>query len=221
LKSCDGIKTYSFDKEHDMKKTTKPEMITLAELARLAGVSQVAAGAFVRRQEEAGAPLVTLAGRRTKTVDKNNPLIRAYIDNKTGQPVNRSGGRKPPGEAALAKLAAQTEKAELSAAALRARYISRTEALAYLDELLETEKKTLIEMVGRIIEGLTKEFGPVSRAKLREVRRILEQPCGDVITMTRREIEKFRRDTDPRITGPGNPAAGGKHGKNNPLPRQP
>jgi hypothetical protein len=38
-------------REYDMKKTTEPGMITLAELARLAGVPQVAAGAFVRRQE--------------------------------------------------------------------------------------------------------------------------------------------------------------------------
>jgi hypothetical protein len=206
-----------------MKKTTEPEMITLAELARLAGVSQVAAGAFVRRREAAGASLVTLAGRRAKTVDKNHPLIRAYIDNKTGQPVNRHGGGKPPGEAALVKLEAQTEKAELSAAALRARYISRDEAFAYMDELLETEKKELGLMVDRIIEGLTQDFGPVSRAKLREVRRILEQPCGDVITMTRREIEKFRRDAGPRtvISEPANLVPGGQHGKNNPFPRRP
>jgi hypothetical protein len=194
-------------------KPKKPELITLAELARLAGVTPQAISVFIRKQEASGVRLTTMTGRRTKAVDKNNPVISAYIKNVTAQPGNRDG--KPPAQAALSKMLAQIEKIELGAEALRSKYISRDLALAYLDKLLEIKKRELTFMVDRIIDGLNKKFGPVSRAKVKEIRRILQRPCDDVLAMTRHEIEKFRRDTQPWTPAaePAAPAVGKKHGK--------
>jgi plasmid maintenance system antidote protein VapI len=204
-----------------MKKPKKPDMITLAEMASLAGVTPQAISAFIRKQEQSGVSLTTIIGRRTKTVDRNNPVISAYIKNLTAQPGNRSGSGKPPTQAALEKTLAQIEKIELGADVLRSKYISRNLALAYLDKLLEIKKRELEAMINRILEQLAKEFGPIGRNKIREIRRILQQPCDDVLAMTRYEAEKFRRDTLPQSPSakPDSPASGRKHGKKNLLPR--
>jgi hypothetical protein len=204
-----------------MRKSKKVEMITLAEMAALAGVSKPAVTAFIHWQEASGVKLVTIAGRRTKTVDRNNPVVAAYIKNETRQPSNRTEG-KPPTDAALAKLKAQVEKDELTAGGLRSKYISRDFALRYLDELLETEKKELSVMINRIVKRLGKEFGSIDAKNKAEVRRILEQPCNDALEMTRREIERFSREVMPR-TPPAvsPPASRGKHDKkSNSLPRR-
>jgi hypothetical protein len=199
-------------------KKQKPELITLAELSRRAGVTSAAVNQFMRKQEARGSPVPTVPGisRREKLVDLNHPLIRGYLQNQTAQPGNRGGGR-PPGPAALAKLKAQTEKTELAASVLRGRYLDRGSVLRYLDRLLETEQKELEALTGRILKRIAAEFGPVSGARTREIRRILEQPYRDALEVTGREIERFRRETEPWITE-AKPAAR-KHGKNHPLPR--
>jgi hypothetical protein len=199
-------------KEYEMRKPKKAEMITLAEMARLAGVSKPAVAAFIHRQEEAGACLVTTSGRRTKTVDKNNPVISRYIDNKTAQPGNRDGG-KPPTQAALEKLKEQTEKQELAAAALRAKYVDRAFALRFLDEVLEMERRELAAMVDRILKQLAAELAPVSPGQMKTARRLLEQPCADALEMSHRIVAQVRKETTA-------PDAGGKHEKCKPLSRR-
>jgi hypothetical protein len=204
-------------------KKQKPELVNLAELARRAHVSPGAVQQFLRKQKTLGSPIPTTTGahRREKLIDPSHPAIQGYLQNETHQPVNRVGA-KPVAGAALEKLKAMTEKKELSAATLREKHIDREFVLQYLDEFLKTEKGELETMVNRVITGLTKQFGPVSRAKLKEVRRILAQPCRDALEMTSHEIEKFKRDTQPRTsTRPVVPASKGKPRgkKSNPLPR--
>jgi hypothetical protein len=199
----------------------KAEMITLAQMAALAGVSKPAVTNFIHRQEASGLSLTTIAGRRTKMVDRNHPVIAGYIQNETRQPGNRAGGA-PLSEAALEKLAAITEKTELAAAVLRGKYISRDLVLGYLNELQKVQKIELDAMVTRILKRLNKEFGPLSAEQLSKAREVLERPCRDAVELCSREVEKFRNDTKPR-TGNPEPALSpkGKNGKkSNSLPRK-
>jgi hypothetical protein len=154
-------------------------------------------------------PTVSGAHRKERIVDMNHPAVRRYLQNLTAQPGNRTGGQ-PPTEAALEKLRAQCEKAELSAAAMRDRYISRDLVLQYMDELQRTQKRELDAMVSRVLDQLDREFGPLSKAQISEARRVLEQPCADALEMSARYIDQFRRDIMPRTedTRAAEPAPG-------------
>jgi hypothetical protein len=195
-------------------KKQKPELINLRELARRAGVGPAAVSQFLRKQEALGSPVPTTPGshRRMKLVDINHPLIQGYLTNQTQRPGGRAGG-KPPTDAALAKLKAAVEKAELASDVLRGRYVSRESALAYFDELLAAEQRELGAMVGRIIGGLNKEFGPLDSKQAAEAKVILECPCSDAVKMSRKEIERFVRDTQPRIKADPTPPGGGPAAK--------
>ncbi|MDR1373656.1 MAG: hypothetical protein LBJ24_01655 [Treponema sp.] len=204
-----------------MKK--KPELLNFASLARRAGVGPAAISQFMRKQASQGSPIPTVPGkhRRERLVDLNHPAIQGYLKNQTAQPGNRGGG-KPPTQAAIEKLRAQTEKTELAADALRAKYIDRSFALEYLNELLETEEWVLAGMVDRILKKISEEFSPTTDRQMAEVRRILEQPCVDAVEMSRREVEKFRRETSapdyPELTAPAR--KGKKHVKDDHLSRR-
>jgi AcrR family transcriptional regulator len=194
-----------------MKK--KAEFISLADLARLAGVSRSAAYAWVASQEDRGARLVYREGRRSAMVDKHNPLIQAYIDNKATVLDNRSAkngkgvssSRSPD---ALRKMKNQIEKIELATAAQREKYISRSLAIACLEEYSRQHELVLRRMVDNIVRDINKEFKNKDPGKTRKFREIFDQPVNDSITMVRREIDNFIKETEPR------------HGKKNSLPAQ-
>jgi hypothetical protein len=196
-------------------------MITLAEMAALAGVSKPAATNFIHRQEASGLSLATTAGRRTKMVDRNHPVIAAYIKNFTAQPGNRAGGA-PLSEAALAKLKAQTEKTELSAATLRAQYVDRDSVLRCMDKLQEVQRRELDSMVTRIITRINRELGPLDDKQLDEILKVLKRPCNDAVEISHRYVDQFRRETAPRtLTTEPASAPKGKNGKKiNSLPRK-
>lgn len=196
-------------------KKQKPELVNLAELARRAGVGPAAVSQFLRKQEALGSPVPTTpsAHRREKLVDVGHPLIQAYLKNQTVQPSNRGEGQ-PLTDAALEKLAALTEKTELSAAVLRGRYISRDLVLQAMDELQRIQKRELDAMVDRIVAKLSKEFGPIDNEQLDKIQKVLKRPCDDALELCSREIKKFRDDTKPRnLTAESAPASKRKHGK--------
>jgi hypothetical protein len=195
-----------------MKKKT--ELISLAELARLAGVARSSAYVWVTNQEQRGARLVRREGRRGAMVDKNNPLIKAYIDNKAAVLDNRSitsrkgisSSRNPD---ALRKMKNQLEKIELATAVQREKYITRSLAIAYLEEFMKQSELCFDRMVDNIVGDLNKEFKEfknMDAGKTRKIREVLGRPVEDALIMTRREIDRFIKDTEPR------------HGKNTPLP---
>ena len=210
-----------------MKKSKKPELVSFVELARRAHVTPAAVSQFIRKQAATGSPVPTVPGahRREKLVDLNHPQVQGYLRNQTVQPSNRGGGQ-PPTDAALEKLRAMTEKTELSAAVLRNKFIDRSFVVQYLDELLKSEERELKAMVDRMLKKIAGEFGPASPSKIKEIKKILDRPCRDALALTRHEVEKFRRDTEPRIMKPSGasgakpPAKGKRNGKkNNPLSR--
>jgi predicted transcriptional regulator len=209
-----------------VKKNKKPDLINFAELAKLAGVTAPAVSNFVRKQALAGSPVPVMPGanRRERLIDLNHPLVQGYLKNQTPQPGNRSGGKSPT-EAVLEKTRAMVEKSELSAAVLRNKFIDRSFVAQYLDELLKSEERELKAMVDRMLKQISKEFGPVTSAKIKEVEKILSRPCVSALALTRLEIEKFRRGTEPRTvktsaSSGAKPAKEKRHGKkNNPIPR--
>jgi hypothetical protein len=186
----------------------KAEFISLAELARLAGVSRSAAYTWVSGQEDRGARLVHREGRRAAMVDKHNPLIQAYIDNKATVLDNRKGVSPSRSPDALRKMKNQIEKIELAATAQREKYISRSLAIACLEEYSRLHEIFLRRMVDNIVRDINKEFKNKDPEKTRKFREIFEQPVSDAITMVRREIDNFIKETEPR------------HGKNNSIPAQ-
>jgi hypothetical protein len=192
----------------------EPELINLSELARRAGVGRGAVSQFLRTQaaRDSPVPLVPGAHRREKLVNIDHPLIAAYLKNQSAPGGSRSGA-KLPSDAVLSKLKAQVEKAELGADVLRARYVDKDVALKHLDKLLETERRELSAMIGRILKRLAKEFGPLDSKQTAEAQWILEQPCSDALEMGRREVEAFRNDTKPR-TGNLKPAPSPKGNHN-------
>jgi hypothetical protein len=179
-------------------KKQKMKLVNFVGLAKLANVTPAAVSQVLRKEAARGSPVPVTPGahRREKLVDLNHPAIQGYLRNQTIQPSNRNGARPPTG-AALEKLKAQTEKLELAAGVLREKHIDREFVLRYLDEFLKTEEGELKAMVDRIIDGLDKEFGHIDRAKLKEIKQILDQPCRDALEMTHHEIDKFKRDTQP------------------------
>jgi transcriptional regulator with XRE-family HTH domain len=199
---------------------SEPELINLSELARRAGVGPAAVSQFLRKRMAKGSPVPTVPGahRREKLVDAGHPLVLAFIQNQGGG----RGGDRPSSPAALEKLKAQVDKAELSADVLRAWCVDKNTALKHLDKLLETERRELSAMIGRILRRLDREFGPLGDKQTAEAQWILEQPCSDALEMSRREVEAFRNDTKPRTqdtkpTAPAPKGRRGKNGKNNPF----
>jgi thiazole synthase ThiGH ThiG subunit len=185
-----------------MKKSKKVEMITLAEMTRLAGVSKPAATAFIHRQEESGADLVTISGRRTKTVNRNNPVVLGYIQNKTAQPSNRAGGVKSP--EALRKLKNSIEKIELQTAALRDKYVDREIACRAADKFFELNAKHLTALPDNICRALAKELGVTDKKALERIKDLLAEDVNRCLGIAEKLIGDFKK------------AAPVKHGDNKP-----
>jgi hypothetical protein len=192
-----------------MKK--KEELISLAELSRLAGVSRSAAYTWVSGQEDRGASLIHREGRRAAMVDKNNPLVKGYIDNTLAILDNRSlkggnGAPYPRSPDALRKMKNQIEKIELATAALQGKYIPRDLAVGILEEFYKQDTAILRRMVDNIVKGVNKELKNKDAGKARKMRETLEQSVNDILIVVRREIDDFIKNTEPR------------YGKNNSIP---
>jgi DNA-directed RNA polymerase subunit F len=93
---------------------------------------------------------------------------------------------------------AQIEKIELAAASQREKYIDRGLALAYFEEFMRWDKEYLDRMVNRIVSDLNKRFKNKDAAITKKITAILQKQVDDALTMARREIERFRRETEPR-----------------------
>jgi len=143
------------------KKTYKEKdtMVSISEMARLAGVSRAAASAYIKRQEAQGIGLVCYSDRRGKMVDTSNPLIKSYIHdslNSVNCKNNNSTNQKQP--VILRKMKNHAEKLRLENQIMRGKYIETEAVLNTIDKYIEYEKKLYKDFPKRLILKLEKDL---------------------------------------------------------------
>jgi hypothetical protein len=179
-----------------MAKPKKPEIISLSEMAKRAGVSRPAVIQWLASQEAKGIPLIHLQGRRGKMVDAANPLIAAYIANTLGKgirPKEGTGGAKSP--EALRKLRNSIRKTELQTAALRGKYISRDFAHLAVDKFFELNVKHLAALPDNVCRALTKELGVTDKEALEKIKGLFVEDVKRCLSIAEKQIADFKKAT--------------------------
>jgi DNA-binding MarR family transcriptional regulator len=186
------------------KKKAEPDLISLSELARRAGVSRAAVTMWVKQQEAQGVILAAPLGRQGKVVDANDKLVMRYINNTAG----KSNRAEKSGESAenkspntLRKLQYQAEKLRLQNIALREKYVTRESAWAFIDKFSEFEIelfKAWPEKVLRRIETEMKFTIPPDKRK--EAKGVMENALKTAHETSQRIIEDFKKRTAPKGT---------------------
>jgi DNA-binding MarR family transcriptional regulator len=184
------------------KKKAEPDLISLSELARRAGVTRAAATMWTKQQEAQGVVIAVPLGRRGKAVDANNKLVMRYINNTAGK-SNRSGesgndtDSKSPNT--LRKLKYQAKKLELQNIALREKYITRESAWAFLDRLSELEIELFNAWPEKVLRHIETELKiAISPDKRKEAREVMENALKTAHETNRRIIEDFKRKAMPK-----------------------
>jgi predicted DNA-binding protein YlxM (UPF0122 family) len=181
----------------------KVEKISLAELAKRAGVSRQAASNWVKYQESQGIALTlnetqkSRAGRRAKLVNANNPLIRDYINNITSK--RERGGSAADGKVKsghnLRKVKAQIEKTELATRGQRNKYMRLSTAIAFVDKYRELEEKHFKALPEKILTRIEKELKMKATPKARaEAKKLLEDAIENSLATSRRLDEDFKQE---------------------------
>ena len=183
-------------------KPLAPELISLSELARRAGVTRAAVTVWIHNQEAQGINLVQPSGRRGKVVDANNPLVRHYVQNTYGKSERLENDNKDAGKKSantLRKLRYQAKKIHLQNIALREKYIDTKSAWELFDKLLEIEADVFDGFSGRVLKRIKTELGctitPESRKKAKA---FIDEAIADAHIAHCRIVSDFKRDTKPK-----------------------
>jgi len=196
------------------KKNAEPDLITLAELARCAGVSRAAVTIWIKEQEKQGIILAVPFGRRGKLVDKNNKLVMRYINN-TNDKANRPGQESknkdnklaPPkycyhyrlSSNTLKKLYYRAEKLRLENIAMREKYISTEGVFSVLDEFLKKESEYFDGISEKILNRIEAEIKTkLDLHKRKQVKEIIDNAINDAHITNERIIADFKEETKPR-----------------------
>lgn len=184
------------------KKTSKPELISLAELARRANITRAAVSAWIRNRESEGLHLTHASGRRSKLVDVNHPTVKRYIENPTtgsGRPRGASGPeRKSP--ASTRKLRAQIARLRLQTAALRGRYLSRDAAFLILDKMHNLEAEYFAGFPARVLTHIEKERITISQKARKQVKELIDEALAGAHESTSRIISDFKKQVEHEKT---------------------
>ena len=185
------------------KKKAEPDLISLSELARRAGVTRQAVNSWILQQEKAGIILAVPLGRRGKVVDANDKLVARYINNSTGK-SNRTaqGGESAENKSpnTLRKLQFQAKKLELQNKALREKYIPTESVFALLNKYLEAEKEVYSGYSERVLQRIEKELKmTVDSERRKRVKEMLDNTVNDIHIMTGRLINDFKQKNKPKI----------------------
>jgi hypothetical protein len=177
------------------KKQPVPELISLADFARRAGVSRPAVTEWLNVQEEKGFNLRQPSGRRGKVVDANNPLIAAYINNDNAKGDRKpSGGGKVKSGHSLRKMVNQIEKTELQTVGQRHKYVSAKSILATMDHFLELEEQYFKPLPDQILDRIGKELKIKYDPKVRaETKKLLDKEIENTLASSRRINERFKK----------------------------
>lgn len=183
-------------------KKDEPDLISLSELARRAGVSRAAASMWIKQQEAQGAVITVPLGRRGKVVDANDKLVMRYINNTTGKSIRVGQG----GESAeskspntLRKLQYQAKKLELQNIAMRQKYVKRETAWAFLDKFYEFEAGLFNTWPEKVLKRIEKKLKiTIPKDKKNEAKKMLRDTLASAHETNRRIIEDFKRKTAPK-----------------------
>jgi len=185
------------------KKKSGPDIISLSELARRAGVTRQAVNSWVFQQEKAGIILAVPLGRRGKVIDANDKLVTRYINNTAGK-SNRAAqsGEKAEDKSpnTLRKLQFQAKKLELQNKALREKYISTEDVFILLDKFLEAESKVYKDWPEKVLRRIETELKiAIPPEKRKRAKKMLDNAVNDVHIMSQRTIDDFKQKNKPKI----------------------
>jgi AcrR family transcriptional regulator len=186
------------------KKKTGTELVSLAELAKRAGVTRGAVTRFIEKTEKRGVVLAVKMGRRGKVVDICNPVVKRYLENSGGTSKREHGAESPENRSDnfLRKLEYQTKRLQIQNTLLQEKYISRNAAIALLDELAELEKRLFSGWAGRVLDKIETEGKiKIPPEKYLKARVLIEETLERVRKTNGRIIDKFRKDTAPKNAG--------------------
>ena len=183
-------------------KPVTPEMVSLSEIARRAGVTRAAVTIWLQAQEAQGIRLAQPQGRRGKAVDANNPLVMRYIENTTDKSIRPGGGNKDTGKKSpntLRKLQYQAEKLRLQNIALCEKYIETEFAWKFFDKLLEVEAGVFKGFSNRILNRIETELNcTLTPERRKKAKAYIDQAIQDAHITNCRIVEDFKRDTKPK-----------------------
>jgi len=185
------------------KKKAGPDLISLSELAKRAGVSRAAVTMWIKQQEAQGVVIAVPLGRRGKVVDANDKLVTRYINNTAGKSnrtaqVGESAENKSPNT--LRKLEFQVKKLDLQNKALREKYISTEGVFALLDKFLENESKVYNGWSEKVLRRIETELKiAIPPEKRKKAKEMLDNAVNDVHIMSQRTIDDFKQKNKPKI----------------------
>jgi len=185
------------------KKKSGPDIISLSELARRAGVTRQAVNSWILQQEKSGIVLAVPMGRRGKVIDANDKLVARYINNSTGK-SNRAaqGGESAESKSpnTLRKLQFQAKKLDLQNKALREKYIPTESIFALLDKYLEAEKEACSGYSERVLRRIEKELKmTIDPERRKRAKQMLDNTVNDIHITTGRMIDDFKQKNKPKI----------------------
>jgi len=188
------------------KKKSGTEPVSLAELAKRAGVTRAAVTTWVKNQEKRGIVLAVPVGRRGKLVDANNPLVRRYVQNTAGTSKRERDAESPENKSGnyLRKLTYQCKKNEIQTELIKKNYIPFNSIRVFLEKFAELETRIFKGFPDRVIEAIEEEtkvkLPPDVKAKAKD---FLQSAVGSCIKSSFRLIKDFEKKNQPKITERG------------------
>lgn len=183
------------------RQAKQPELITLGELAKQAGVTRPAVTAFLKKHLAAAAITVYPGGcgRQSKCVDAASPVVQAFINNTLGSQDNRTAHNSAAAapEASMRKIKAAIKKYALKRELLRAKYVPTDFVFQTLDKYLELSEQAYAQMNERILQRVQEEFGSTSPEEIAGMRAILEGSTKQALELNVKIIAEFKRYNTP------------------------
>jgi len=183
-------------------KPAAPDMVSLAELARRAGVTRQAVTSWVKQQEAHGIRLVQLSGRCGKIIDANDPLVTCYIKNvkNAACPHGKDAGEKS--DNSLRKLQWRVEKIQLENEALRKKYLPTSCVIALLEQYLKLGDEAFKDFPERVLSRIERELNcTVTPESRREATKLIRDALASAHAANKRTVDDFKRKYAPEKTG--------------------
>jgi len=183
------------------KKKAEPDLISLSELAKRAGVSRAAVTMWIKQQEAKGIVLAVPMGRRGKLIDANNKLVMRYVSNTAGKSIRPGNGANTENAGAntIRKLTYQCKKTELQNALTREKYIPLESVKIFFEKLAEVECEIFTGFPDKVIRRVEAELKlKLPQDTKKKAAELLQTAVGSCLESTYRLIKDFERKNAPK-----------------------